>query len=130
MVSLLHLADITEEGVTFHSPVDGSKMLLTPEESISIQNDLGADIIMQLDDVVPATNADAARFEEATYRTTRWLDRAIKAHRRPHDQALFPIVQVGLSWFVESTCSGSGQDCDSVPSALHAPPLRMKPTSC
>lgn len=56
MVSLLHLADITEEGVTFQSPVDGSRMLLTPEESIAIQNNLGADIMMQLDDVVPATN--------------------------------------------------------------------------
>lgn len=56
MVSLLHLADITEEGVTFQSPVDGSRMLLTPEESIGIQNNLGADIMMQLDDVVPATN--------------------------------------------------------------------------
>jgi queuine tRNA-ribosyltransferase len=56
MVSLLHLADITEEGVTFQSPVDGSRMLLTPEESITIQNQLGADIMMQLDDVVPATN--------------------------------------------------------------------------
>lgn len=49
-------ADITEEGVTFQSPVDGSRMLLTPEQSIQIQNDLGADIMMQLDDVVPATN--------------------------------------------------------------------------
>jgi queuine tRNA-ribosyltransferase len=38
MVSLLHLADITEEGVEFQSPVDGSKMLLTPEQSIQIQN--------------------------------------------------------------------------------------------
>jgi tRNA-guanine family transglycosylase len=43
-------------GVTFQSPVDGSRMLLTPEESIGIQNNLGADIMMQLDDVVPATN--------------------------------------------------------------------------
>ena len=42
MVSLLHLADITEEGVTFSSPVDGSRMLLTPEHSIRIQNQLGA----------------------------------------------------------------------------------------
>lgn len=41
MVSLLHLADITEEGVNFESPKDGSKLLLTPEESISIQNNLG-----------------------------------------------------------------------------------------
>ena len=42
MVSLLHLADITEQGVTFSSPVDGSRMLLTPEHSIRIQNQLGA----------------------------------------------------------------------------------------
>jgi queuine tRNA-ribosyltransferase len=42
MVSLLHLAEIKEEGVTFQSPVDGSEMLLTPEESIGIQNRLGA----------------------------------------------------------------------------------------
>lgn len=59
MVSLLHLAEITEEGVTFQSPVDGSRMLLTPEESIAIQNNLGADIAMQLDDVVPATTTGA-----------------------------------------------------------------------
>uniref|UniRef100_A0A383VT87 Queuine tRNA-ribosyltransferase catalytic subunit 1 n=1 Tax=Tetradesmus obliquus TaxID=3088 RepID=A0A383VT87_TETOB len=96
MVSLLHLADITEEGVTFQSPVDGSRMLLTPEESIGIQNDLGADIMMQLDDVVPATNTDLARFEEATHRTTRWLDRCIAANKRPHEQNLFPIVQGGF----------------------------------
>eukprot|EP00879_Flechtneria_rotunda_P005893 GHRR01006199.1.p1 GENE.GHRR01006199.1~~GHRR01006199.1.p1 ORF type:complete len:396 (+),score=104.04 GHRR01006199.1:868-2055(+) len=97
MVSLLHLADITEEGVTFQSPVDGSRMLLTPEQSIAIQNDLGADIMMQLDDVVPATNTDPARFMEATYRTTRWLDRCIAANKRPNDQNLFPIVQGGFN---------------------------------
>lgn len=64
MVSLLHLADITEEGVTFQSPVDGSRMLLTPEQSIEIQNALGADIMMQLDDVVPATNTGALLLQE------------------------------------------------------------------
>ncbi len=48
MVSLLHLADITERGVEFQSPTDGSRMLLTPEESMAIQNGLGADIIMQV----------------------------------------------------------------------------------
>lgn len=48
MVSLLHLAEITEEGVTFQSPVDGTRMLLTPEESMGIQNRLGADIMMAL----------------------------------------------------------------------------------
>lgn len=96
MVSLLHLADITEEGVTFQSPVDGSSMLLTPEHSIAIQNQLGADILMALDDVVPSTAVSPARFEEATYRTTRWLDRCIAAHSRPAEQNLFAIIQGGL----------------------------------
>lgn len=53
----------------------------------------GADIIMQLDDVVPSTTQSPARFEEATHRTTRWLDRCIAAHGRPSDQSLFAIVQ-------------------------------------
>lgn len=48
---------------------------------------------MALDDVVPSTAADAARFEEATHRTTRWIDRCIAAHSRPHEQNLFAIVQ-------------------------------------
>jgi queuine tRNA-ribosyltransferase len=96
MVSLLHLADITEEGVAFQSPTDGSRMLLTPEHSIAVQNRLGADIIMALDDVVPSTAADPERFEEATHRTTRWIDRCIAAHSRPTEQSLFAIVQGGL----------------------------------
>lgn len=96
MVSLLHLADITEEGVTFQNPSDGRRMLLTPEESIQIQNRLGADVIMALDDVVPSTNANPQRFEEATHRTTRWIDRCRTAHSRPGEQNLFPIVQGGL----------------------------------
>ena len=53
MVSLLKLANITEEGVTFQSPSDGTQMLLTPEKSIQLQNEIGADIMMALDDVVP-----------------------------------------------------------------------------
>ena len=52
MVSLSKLMEITEEGVTFVSPHTDEKMLLSPEESIHIQNALGADIMMQLDDVV------------------------------------------------------------------------------
>ena len=55
MVSLLKLAEITEEGVKFQSPHDGREMLLTPEKSTEIQNSIGADIIMQLDDVVSST---------------------------------------------------------------------------
>ncbi len=56
----------------------------------------GADIMMQLDDVVGSTVTDEARFEEATHRTTRWLDRCIAAHSRPAEQNLFAIIQGGL----------------------------------
>ena len=94
MVSLLHLAEITEKGVTFQSPVDGSSMLLTPEHSMQIQNQLGADIMMALDDVVSSVAPSAERFAEATDRTTRWIDRCVKAHARPEAQSLFGIVQV------------------------------------
>ena len=56
MVSLLQLAEITEQGVKFQSPYDNTKeSLLTPEESIHLQNIIGAEIIMQLDDVVKTT---------------------------------------------------------------------------
>ncbi|KAA8570674.1 hypothetical protein EYC84_000072 [Monilinia fructicola] len=61
MVSLLKLANITEEGVRFLSPHDGSPMLLTPEHSMSLQNSIGSDIIMQLDDVLVTTSPDAER---------------------------------------------------------------------
>ena len=50
MVSLVELSEVTEEGVRFKSPHDGSDMMLTPEHSISIQNQLGSDIAMQLDE--------------------------------------------------------------------------------
>lgn len=104
MVSLLALADITEEGVTFQSPLDGERMLLTPEESIGIQNRIGADIIMALDDVVPADQINPARFKEATHRTLRWIDRCIAAHSRPEEQNLFAIVQGGLDPELRRIC--------------------------
>ncbi|XP_046547665.1 queuine tRNA-ribosyltransferase catalytic subunit 1-like [Haliotis rubra] len=104
MVSLLKLAEITEEGVKFQSPHDGSEMLLTPEKSIEIQNSIGADIIMQLDDVVHSTTT-GPRLEEAMYRTIRWLDRCLKAHQRPHDQNIFPIVQGGLDRELRIKCA-------------------------
>ena len=104
MVSLLDLADITEEGVTFKSPLDGTPMLLTPEQSIAIQNRIGADIIMALDDVVPADQINPERFKEATYRTIRWIDRCIQAHSRPEEQNLFAIVQGGLDPQLRDIC--------------------------
>lgn len=94
MVSLLKLAEINEEGVKFQSLNDQkSEVMLTPEHSIHIQNAIGADIIMQLDDVIKTTSPDKDRIEVSVHRTTRWLDRCIKAHKNPNTQNIFPIVQ-------------------------------------
>lgn len=96
MVSLAKLSTVTEEGVRFTAPhASGAEILLKPEDSIHIQNAIGSNIAMMLDDVVPSLMT-GPRVEEAMYRTIRWLDRAIEAHQRPHDQAIFAIVQGGL----------------------------------
>ena len=98
MVSLLKLSSVTEAGVKFQSPYkkDGGKViLLKPEESVRTQEAIGADIMMQLDDVVSSVREDDERFEEATYRTLRWLDRAITC-KKNGEQNLFAIVQGGL----------------------------------
>lgn len=67
MVSLVKLSEVTEEGVKFVSPYDEKEILLSPEKSIDIQNSIGADIIMQLDDVVSST-ISGPRVEEAMHR--------------------------------------------------------------
>lgn len=104
MVSLLDLAEITEEGVKFRSPYDESnECMLTPEHSIGIQNVIGADIIMQLDDVVKTTTT-GPRVEEAMNRTIRWIDRCLEANERDHDQNIFPIVQGGLNPELRKQC--------------------------
>ncbi|KAI8938505.1 hypothetical protein NX059_004394 [Plenodomus lindquistii] len=105
MVSLLKLAKVTEEGVRFLSPHDGSPMLLTPEHSISLQNSIGSDIIMQLDDVIATTSPDHARMKEAMERSVRWLDRCIQAHQYPERQNLFCIIQGGLDLEMRKECT-------------------------
>jgi tRNA-guanine family transglycosylase len=105
MVSLLKLAKVTEEGVRFLSPHDGSPMLLTPEHSISLQNSIGSDIIMQLDDVIATTSPDLARMTEAMERSVRWLDRCIQAHKYPERQNLFCIIQGGLDLDLRRQCT-------------------------
>ena len=104
MVSLLDLATITEEGVRFLSPHDGSPMLLTPEHSMSLQNSIGSDIMMQLDDVIATTSPDKERMVEAMKRSVRWLDRCIASHKNPHRQNLFCIIQGGLDLELRREC--------------------------
>jgi queuine tRNA-ribosyltransferase len=93
MVSLASLSVVTEKGVMFKSPYTGKHMMLRPEDSIRCQNDIGADVIMQLDDVISSVSIDEGRFRIATFRTLRWYDRCVKAHRAPERQNLFPIMQ-------------------------------------
>lgn len=89
--SLAKLNDVTDEGVTFRSNVDGSKHFITPEKAIEIENNLGADIIMQFDECTPY-GVDKNRARKAMERTLYWLERCYNYHKN-EDQALFPIVQ-------------------------------------
>ena len=91
--SLSKIRKITDDGVTFQSHIDGSTHVLTPERSIQLQEQIGADIIMAFDECAPG-NSDHAHAKEAMDRTHRWVIRSMKAKARS-DQALFPIVQGG-----------------------------------
>ncbi|WPB73555.1 tRNA guanosine(34) transglycosylase Tgt [Archangium violaceum] len=92
--SLAEKRKITEEGAAFQSHLDGRHILLTPERSIEIQETLGADIIMAFDECPPSTE-DRAYLEKSLARTTRWLQRCVKAWSRERS-SLFGIVQGGL----------------------------------
>lgn len=89
--SLSKLRKITEEGVYFSDPKNGSKHFISPEISMQIQNDLGADIIMAFDECAPYP-CDYEHAKAAMERTHRWLKRCFDAHKNPRT-ALFPIVQ-------------------------------------
>ncbi len=93
LFSLAPLARVTEEGVDFQSHLDGARILLTPERAVEIQEALGADIAMVLDEPLgfPHTREEA---EGSLRRTAAWARRGRDAHRR-QDQALFGIVQGG-----------------------------------
>lgn len=89
--SLSKLRKITEDGVYFSDPKNGSKHFISPEKSMQIQEDLGADIIMAFDECspYPCTYEQASA---ALKKTKRWLERCFEAHKK-YNQALFPIVQ-------------------------------------
>jgi len=89
--SLADLRKITEDGVNFHDPKDGKKHFISPEISMEIQEDIGADIMMAFDvcSPYPCTYEEAKKAMEQTH---RWLERCFKAKTNPK-QALFPIVQ-------------------------------------
>jgi queuine tRNA-ribosyltransferase len=86
---------VTEHGVEFQSPYDGSPHLLTPEKSLEVQEALGTDIAMAFDECPPAS-ANRAEVARAMDRTTRWLDRCVAHRAHPERTSLFGIVQGGV----------------------------------
>lgn len=92
--SLAKLRDIKEEGVTFKHHKSGKKMFLSPELAIEIQNDLGSDIMMCLDECPPYP-ATREYLENSVARTIRWAKRCYDSNRNRDTQGLFGIVQGG-----------------------------------
>lgn len=90
--SLTKIRRLEEEGVYFRSHLNGHRLFLSPEKAISIENNLGADIIMSLDEC-PPFDASYDYMKNSINRTTRWAERGLAAHQRPEDQALFGIIQ-------------------------------------
>jgi len=95
VVSLGDLNVVDDDGVTFRSHHDGSSHRLTPESAMAVQEALGADVAVALDQPVPPASTDPAAVAAAAARTHRWAERSLAAHRRP-DQALFGVIQGGL----------------------------------
>jgi queuine tRNA-ribosyltransferase len=101
--SLAQSRKITDHGAVFRSHIDGALLELTPERAVFIQENLGSDIAMCLDECPPgATDGDTLR--DAVRRTILWARRCRDAHRRP-DQALFGIVQGGTNLELRAQCS-------------------------
>ena len=116
--SMADINAMSDGGVVFKSIIDGQRIVLSPERAMSVQNNLGPDIIMALDDCPPSIDGSSdhvrahrpelakahqrqtgedhgRRLAEAVERTARWLDRCVKAHAKPDTQGLFGIVQGG-----------------------------------
>lgn len=132
--SLSDTNTVDDDGVTFKSVVDGATIRFTPERAMQVQNELGADIIMALDDCPPSADPRAApatqqrlvaavkrdtprkaaydhskRLDVANERTVRWLERCREAHARAGEQSLFGIIQGGTDlgrrdWSRERVC--------------------------
>src|SRR5690625_1001062 len=92
--SLSKIREIEEEVVHFRHHLSGEKLFFSPEKAMQIQNDLGPDIMMVLDECPPYP-ASYEYMEKSVNRTSRWAERSLNAHQRKDDQALFGIIQGG-----------------------------------
>lgn len=90
------VAQITEEGVTFRSYKDGTKLLLSPERSIAAQKQIGADIMVAFDEL-PPYHISPRKLKSSFDRTHRWEIRSLQAHQKnPTNQALYAVIHGGI----------------------------------
>jgi queuine tRNA-ribosyltransferase len=101
--SLALKRQLTDHGVVFQSHIDGATLELSPERAVEIQENLGSDIAMCLDEC-PPYGASAEQMRAAVDRTIRWAERCRSAQKRP-DQALFGIVQGGTDLNMRAECA-------------------------
>jgi queuine tRNA-ribosyltransferase len=128
--SLAAQTKITDRGATFRSHIDGALLELTPEKAVEIQQNLGSDIAMVLDECPPG-DAESAIVRHAVRRTILWAERCQAHHTRP-DQALFAIVQGGTDLELRAECARElvamdfpgyalgGFSVGEAPAAMHA----------
>lgn len=128
--SLASQVKITDHGAAFRSHIDGTPLELTPERAVEIQENLGSDIAMVLDEC-PAADARPERMRIAVDRTIRWAERCRKHHTRA-EQAQFAIVQGGLDLALRAECAQAlaaldfpgyalgGFSVGEAPEAMHA----------
>jgi queuine tRNA-ribosyltransferase len=108
--SLAQARRITDHAATFRSHIDGALFELTPERAVTIQENLGSDIAMCLDECPPADAPDE-QMRAAVERTLVWAERCRAAHRRA-DQALFAIVQGGTNVELRARCAARLTELD------------------
>ena len=128
--SLASQVKITDRGASFRSHIDGSPLELTPERAVAIQENLGADIAMVLDEC-PASDSSPERMRAAVDRTVRWAERSRHCHTRA-EQVQFAIVQGGLDLELRAECARAltgldfpgyalgGFSVGEAPAAMHA----------
>lgn len=102
--SLAKMRDIQEEGVTFKHHKNGSKLFLSPEIAMEIQNSLGSDIMMSFDECPPYP-ATHEYMEKSVERTIRWAKRGFEAHKKKDTQGLFGIIQGGIYPDIRKHCA-------------------------
>ncbi len=114
--SLAKLRTINEDGVEFQSHIDGSKRFFTPESVMRIERNLGADVIMQFDHVIPG-QSDEATARDASERSVRWLERCRVEHARLDDQMAI-TADHAIAGYIGATGRADDQLATPLPQAL------------